>query len=263
MTLQSNTRLLVVAEQGIGDTFQFARYGALLKRVLGPESTVCLFCSDALADILRLWPGWDAIYSAADKVLPDFDVQIAMMSIPLALMTGTTEDFITGPVRPTLDPGKWPDVRLRVGMCWRGNPAHPNDRNRSVPEALIWPASQRWCKYAQLWSFQFNTERPLDCLPACMDDWVSTAASLAHMDVVVTVDTAIAHLAGSLGVETWLLLSPMCDWRWGVVGDTSKWYPSMRLFRATKLAQWDDVLDQIEKELQCLQRNTKNSFARQ
>jgi hypothetical protein len=143
-------KILVVAEQGIGDTFQFARYGMTLDR-LYPESTFALFCNDSLAEIMGGWPGWDAVYSPKDQELPDFDMQIPLMSIPWLLWQNGLYDFNVPCLVPRLpDGGSYTEPARgmsKIGVCWRGNPDHPHDRFRSMSLLELLPIIEQNPRY--------------------------------------------------------------------------------------------------------------------
>lgn len=249
-----NRRVLVCAEQGAGDLFQYARYGIVLKDLFNVDY-LALFCPNDLAPIMRLWPGWDEIYSPSDGFLPEFDIQIAMMSIPLLIQQrGRGWGMITSPVMPEIKGYKRSDTRKNVGLCWRGNPGHPNDKFRSIHincfRELI--ATTEHSIFAMQYAFN-EFEKTFDMVyPTWEIDWMETARQIKMMDLLITCDTAVAHLAGSLGIPTWILLPLNSDFRWGVGAVTTYWYKSVRLFRQKTLGEWGPVIEEVMEELKKL-----------
>lgn len=244
-------RLLVLAEQGLGDAIMFARYAAVL-RARGADVTIA--CDPRLVPLLK---------QAANVVpngrqLPEHDLWVDQMSLPLHC--GTTLDTIPSPA-PYLsaDPGavaRWTarlPARLaatkRIGVAWAGNPLHSNDANRSCPTELF--AALGGLGSVQLISLQVG-KRAAEASQLGIEDWsplltdyAATAGLVANLDLVVTVDTSVAHLAAAMGIPTWILL-PFCpDWRWLQHRPDSPWYDSIRLFRQSQPGDWTDVRDAI------------------
>jgi tetratricopeptide (TPR) repeat protein len=256
--------ILVYAEQGLGDTLQFVRYAAVMKRQGG---TVIVACQPALVRLLTGCPGVDRVV-AKDSPLPPFDVQAPLLSLPGLL--GTTLDTIPREV-PYLAAA--PDLvehwrrelssvgGFRVGIAWQGNPAYSADRLRSVPLTHFTRLAR--LDGVRLISLQKGpgTEQlaalPTDCpvldLGARLDEtsgaFMDTAAAMANLDLVVTSDTAVPHLAGALAVPTWVALPLVPDWRWLLGREDSPWYPTMRLFRQREAGDWDEVFGRIAEEL--------------
>lgn len=255
--------VLVCAEQGTGDLFQYARYIRELKNLFHIPTRVALFCPDNMVSIISKWPGCEEIYSPASGALPEFDFQIAMMSIP-SLLHQRGRDFLIPPVAPRIVGGKRCFVDKYVGLCWRGNPNHPNDEFRSIGvnplkdllKTFLYPNAPIF------YSFQADpTQEEIGILPivfsGCGLSWEGTATELLGLDLLITCDTAVAHMAGSLGVRTWILLPLNSDFRWGVDGNTTPLYPSVRLFRQEKLGDWEPVIQEVTGELEKM--NEKNS----
>lgn len=134
----------------------------------------------------------------------------------------------------------------RIGLCWKGSPTHTNDRLRSIPDqqamTLFSVPGVEWQ------SLQYKVPVPESCLPCPTGDFRDTAEAIASCDLVITVDTSVAHLAGSLGVETWLLLPVLAEWRWMQDREDSPWYPSMRLVRQDE-GGWGPLLDRVRADL--------------
>jgi len=229
-------RLLVHAGQGMGDTIMFARY---LPRLVAMGARVTLACAAALVPLLRRIPGIDAVPRAAGY--PPHDTWVDQMCLPRLL----------GPP----DPGPYlcadPVERRsgRVGLVWAGNPAHANDHRRSLPEAAA------RALLAALHGLEVVPLQPgpraaaLGLAAPDLPDWAATARVVAGLDLVVTVDTACAHLAGALGVPVWILLPHAPDWRWQLNRADSPWYGSARLFRQTRPGDWAGVVDEVAAAL--------------
>jgi Flp pilus assembly protein TadD len=254
-------RLLLQCEQGLGDTLQFVRYA---RRVQERGARVMLHCPDRLIGVLRSCAGLDQLIPL-NLAPPPFDLRVPLMSLPRLL--GTRMDSIPAAI-PYLwaDPSltkKWhallPGSEFKVGIVWQGNPKHPKDRERSVPLSVFEPLSR--VPGVRLVSLQVgpgqeqieaNGERlrVMDLGsrfdPAGFHD---VAAVVQSLDLVVTVDSAIAHLAGALGVRTWIALPFVPDWRWLLDRDDSPWYPSVRLFRQQRNGDWESVFARMADAL--------------
>jgi tetratricopeptide (TPR) repeat protein len=255
--------LLLHAEQGLGDTVQFARY-AILAAARGAR--VVLAVQPPLRALLtRL--GTDVCVMAEDLPLPPTDFHCSLMSAPLAF--GTTAATIAAPV-PYLsaDPQRVRRWRLRlgddgfkVGLCWQGKPDYLNV-GRFVPLAQFHRlAAVPGVRLISLQKYQGTEE--LDAMPEGMkvetlgeefdagpDAFVDSAAIISTLDLVITPDTALGHLAGALGRSTWLLLKYSPDWRWMQDGTSSSWYPAHRLFRQTRPGDWDGVFHRLREALE-------------
>lgn len=218
--------LLIAPEQGLGDQIQFARYAPLLK-ARGTE--VALVCSPAL---IRLFEPLGVRIVSRRAPPPRTEAWTLMGSLPLRM--GTRLETIPPPIPIRA----WPKTRGGVGVVTRGNPGHPNDRNRSLSD---------------------EAAQALLALPGAISlavedtgvrDMQETAEIVAGLDLVISADTAVAHLAASLGKPTWVLLSAIkTDWRWGRRGETTPWYPSARLFRQSAPGDWMGVMDEVKRAL--------------
>lgn len=252
--------VLLHAEQGLGDTIQFVRYVPL---VAARGATVILEAPVKLMRLLSGLPGVHKMIACGDE-LPPFDMQCPLLSLPLAC--GTTLESIPNQV-PYLHAddelrSKWKTRlnsggRLKVGLAWAGSPTHRNDHNRSIPFDRLLPLLD--VPGTAFYSLQVGpavqdlerlgvSGRVRDLSP----DFAETAAVLAELDLLITVDTSIAHLAGALGVRTWLLLAYASDWRWLLDREDSPWYPSMRLFRQSEPKDWPGVAGRVAEELRIL-----------
>jgi tetratricopeptide (TPR) repeat protein len=258
----AGSTVLLHTEQGLGDHIQFCRYASLVSARGGK---VLLETPQRLLRILSRLAGVDQLVIPGDP-LPDFDVHCPIMSLPLAF--GTTIDTIPSAASYlTPDPGLvaiWRErlahVRGRkIGVVWRGSPSHQRDRYRSVDPALF--AHVLATPGLNVVSVQKNG-RPdeLSALGAkslfdagpLLDDFSETAGLIANLDLVISVDTSVCHLAGALGVPTWTILDFAADWRWLTDRHDSPWYPTMRLFRQAKIGEWKDVFERVAVDLQSL-----------
>ncbi|MBV8635563.1 MAG: tetratricopeptide repeat protein [Burkholderiaceae bacterium] len=258
--------IVLCHEQGYGDTIQFIRYAPLLKR-LG-AARVSLVCPAPLAPLMTRATGVDQVFDAYEAV-PRHDLHALTMSLPHYL--GTRMDNI--PARlPYLSPDpqrvrQWghalPEQGIKIGLAWKGNERHRNDANRSLPQLDI---------LAPLWQVQgvqfisvqkgrgedearaASPHQPLVALGHTIADFADLAAVISQLDLIVTVDTAIAHLAGALGKLCWVLLPAYgTDWRWLREREDSPWYPgTMRLFRQRQAGDWRPVVERLAAELELL-----------
>ena len=247
--------LLVWVEQGLGDTLQFARYLPMARALGGRVLFQTYAC---LKGLLESVPGADQVLTENDE-LPPFDLHAPLLDLP-ALFGSTPEDL--PPPAPLGPPaGHVPPEALRrelqgpgrkAGLVWAGSPVHKDDARRSLDPALLAPLAAvpgtRWL------SLQMEP-RSMPPLPGLVDlaagfrNFSDTAWALAQLDLVVTVDTAVAHLAGSMGVRTHLLLPFFPDWRWLMAGSACPWYPSVRIHRQPSPGAWGPVLADLAREL--------------
>lgn len=251
--------ILLHAEQGFGDTIQFIRY---LPMVLAKGGKVVLEIPD---DLMPLIGAGDTVtLLSRGQPLPRFDVHCPLMSLAGAF--GTTLATIPADVpylrAPVARIEKW-RVRLprgngpRIGLVWSGKPSHKNDRNRSIPLARLAPLlAQSRCRFVSLQKEIRAPDRvELSKFPAlihlgdALGDFADTAGAIHGLDLVIAVDTAVAHLAGAMGKPLWLLLPAIGDWRWLVTREDSPWYPSARLFRQPPGGDWDGVIARLATAL--------------
>jgi tetratricopeptide (TPR) repeat protein len=261
-----NRSILLYTEQGLGDALQFIRYAP---RIQARGATVIVCCEARMVPILRTCAGIDQFCDPAGQP-PHFDFYASLLSLPgiFAADADPTASQVPYLAAPPGLVDQWrrrlaPDGRLRVGINWQGNPAYGNDHHRSIPLAAFAPLAQ--VEGVRLISLQkgLGVEQ-LTSAPFAVADlgsqldlgdaaFCETAAVIANLDLVITSDTAVAHLAGALGANVWLALSKACDWRW-LFSDRqdSAWYPTMRLFRQPKLDRWNDVFERMAGELPAL-----------
>jgi Tfp pilus assembly protein PilF len=254
--------ILLHPEQGIGDMIQFARF---IPQVAARGGRVILESPVQTLRLFRDLPGvWQLVERG--KTLPDFDVQCPLMS--LAYVFGVTEQTISREV-PYLraDPElarQWAgrfeaaDNRLRIGLAWAGRPEHAKDRSRSMKLEQFAPLAS--VENAAFYSLQMGEAAAQAANPPSglqLTDWTKdlrdfadTAAIIDHLELLVTVDTSVAHLAAAMGKRVWLLLPLIPDWRWMLDRSDSPWYPTMRLFRQTTRGDWARVLQRVAAAIQ-------------
>jgi tetratricopeptide (TPR) repeat protein len=249
--------ILLYAEQGFGDTIQFVRYAPFVKNRGG---SVIVECQPGLRHLLETVEGIDQVVGRGDP-LPPFDCHASLMSLPRIFNSVPMRERFDIPylfpdsdatekwralLRRDLDPGFF-----RVGLTWAGNPGHRNDRKRSVPpeqfnsladlDRVAWFALQKEARS--------QPELPFTALPAEIPDFAETAAAILNLDLIISVDTAVAHLAGALGKPVWTLLPHAPDWRWMMDREDTPWYPTMRLFRQPRRGDWAPVIETLRREL--------------
>jgi tetratricopeptide (TPR) repeat protein len=250
--------LMVLAEQGLGDTLHFIRYLDVLKSY---EGTVYVDVHAELAPLLRA-SGFTGVI-ARPAELPRCDYRIPLLSLPRVL--GTTLETIPRRV-PYLaaDPrslklwrSRVPSTEIfKVGIVWQGNPEYMFDHWRSIPLAEFAPLSKiagvQWFSLQKGAAAKQVTSAPLplvDWAPA-LETFLDTAAAICNLDLVITCDTAVAHLAGGLGLPVWLALPKPAEWRWLTDRSDSPWYPTMRLFRQPRRGDWASVFAEMAGELE-------------
>jgi tetratricopeptide (TPR) repeat protein len=253
--LQGRT-ILLHAEQGYGDTLQFCRYAPL---VAAAGATVLLEVQRGLEPALAGLEGVSRLLAQGDA-LPEFDCHCPLLSLPLAF--GTELPTIPAPPRYlSAAPERVAHWRAklgerrrpRIGVVWAGNASFGNDHHRSVPLEFFAALLSLPAQFVALQKELRATDRPafearqgeLTWFGDELRDFGDTAALVEHMDLVVSVDTAVAHLAGALGKPLWLMLPVNSDWRWLLAREDSPWYPSARLFRQARLGDWPAVVDRV------------------
>lgn len=251
-------RILLHAEQGLGDSLQFLRYVPLVQAAGG---RVILDLPANLRRLAAQLPGLEALVNTGDP-LPAFDCYCPLMSLPLAL--GTRLETIPARVPYLAPPAEalakaarlaWPERKLRVGLAWTGNPSHPKNRSRSVSLDLLTPLfGMEGIEFFSLQMGQAAADLaarklPVTDLAPATGDMADTAAQMAYLDLVISIDTSMAHLAGALGRPVWVLLCSVPDWRWLLDREDSPWYPTARLFRQPKAGDWAAVIERVRAEL--------------
>ncbi|WP_158926655.1 tetratricopeptide repeat protein [Acidisphaera sp. S103] len=252
--------ILLSTEQGFGDAIQFVRY---VPMVAARGATVLLEVQRGLGTLFQSIPGVTQLFEPGDP-LPHFDLHCSLMSLPAAFGTGLQAIPSTMPYLAA-DPAlvaAWSDKlgpwqKMRIGLAWSGSLQHADDRNRSIPLSLLAPLLKRTdiaCHVIQRDIHDADRQTMAD-FPALSDhsasltDFAQTAALIASMDMIVSVDTAVTHLAGALNMSTWVMLAHSADWRWMRDRDDSPWYPSLRLFRQKRRGDWHTVIGQVSDNL--------------
>jgi Flp pilus assembly protein TadD len=245
-------RILLHCEQGYGDIIQFARYATLVARRGGE---VILGCPPALSSLLKTVPGVSEIATTPGGL--EFDVHAPLMSLPAIFATTVANIPATGPYL-TAPPGPPAGVLpaapgFKVGIVWAGDPANKNDRRRSVTLEHFLPLVKMpgiICYSLQVGARTADLNHPefagrIVELGGGFHDFADTARAVAELDLIITVDTALAHLAGALGKPVWLLLPYEAEWRWMLEREDSPWYPTMRLFRQSAPGDWKGLFERL------------------
>lgn len=258
--------ILLWCEQGFGDTLLFVRFAIQLKRQ--GASKVLLLCQTELAALLQSIPEIDQVLIKGDEI-PAYDYQSALLSVPLFLET--TQETIPVDVPFVVPPVErqqyWHDFLSgsegkKIGLNWSGNLNFPKDEFRSIPLETFLPLGE--VPGVQLVSLQqvngldqiaplqasWNLLQPGAEYQAETGNFTEVAALIQNLDLVITSDTAVAHLAGCLGVPVWILVSRLPEWRWLLDRTDSPWYPTARLFRQTHLGEWKPVMAEVKVALE-------------
>lgn len=255
--------ILLHSEQGLGDAIQFVRYAPL---IADRGWRVFLSCFRPLARLFRRLPSVEKVLVHGEDAFPETDARAPLMSLPRIF--GTT--LVTIPALVpylTVDPADADAWRARlasypgrkVGLVWAGNPQYIYDSSRSMPVEFFRRLAD--VPDVTFFSLQFGEAAPAFValsgdrfvdLSRDLGDFLNTAAIIANMDLVISTDTSVAHLAGALGGRVWTLLSTVADWRWFEEREDRPWYPTMRLFRQTETGDWAGVMARVRAELALL-----------
>lgn len=254
--------IFLYGEQGLGDNIQFLRY---VEPVADMAQSVVVMVLDALEPLVAPVLPANCRLLPQNSPLPAIDFHCSLMSLPALL--GTTLETIPAHVpyvraepetvaswRKRMDPGA-----LNVGIAWAGNPKHENDRNRSMALATFRAVDTEGCRFLTAQPDVRESDRPVLATWARAADFgrdlrnfADTAAYFEALDLVITVDTSVAHLAGALGRPVWILLPHGPDWRWMVEREDSPWYPTARLYRQPRRGDWAAVLERVRADLAAL-----------
>jgi tetratricopeptide (TPR) repeat protein len=248
-------RIMLHAEQGYGDTIQFIRYARLLAE---RGARVVLYCQETIRELMSTATGLEQAVADVRK-LPAFDMWCPLLSLPKRF--GTTFETIPADV-PYLRAeerrvSEWGQrVRddppgMRVGLCWAGSRSNPNHVRRSISPDELSPLGQ--VGGIVLYSLQVDAAGPVTSVPfidhtSAIRDFADAAALMAHLDLVISVDTSAAHLAGALGKEVWTLIPSVPEWRWLMNRSDCPWYPTMRLIRKGP-ESWRELVQKVADEL--------------
>jgi tetratricopeptide (TPR) repeat protein len=250
--------IVLYGEQGLGDSLQFLRYVPMVQAAGG---RVILDIPPNLRRLAAQIPGLAALVSTGEP-LPRFDCRCPLLSLPLAF--ATTLETIPARVPYLAAPPEalqaaaalpWPAEGLRVGLAWTGKASHPKNRARSVSLELLEPLFN--LEGVHFYSLMIGEavaelaarKAPVTNLAPFTRDMADTAAQMAQMDLILSIDTSIAHLAGALGRPLWVLLCHPPDWRWLLDREDCPWYPTARLFRQTRTGDWSQVIEKLRCEL--------------
>lgn len=265
--------ILLMHEQGYGDAIQFLRFA---KDLQNQGARVAVFVVDALK---RLFGSMEPPVKLVGftEFLPKCDFAYLMMSLPHALGVDTVEQipgyqhYLSALPEDVekwgqrlaqrideLHAGKTTRPRLKVGLVWAGNPEHAGDRKRSIPVNALGPLlDMQDVQFVSLQKsdkkierYQLGNETRIITLVDECEDFADTAGIIANLDLVVSVDTSVLHLAGALGAPAWALLANVPDWRWLEHRSDSPWYPGMRLIRQANNFDWTDVIEEVKKGLE-------------
>jgi hypothetical protein len=253
---QNCKRVLLYPEQGVGDSLMCIRYAKEI------NATTMLECSE---DIIPLFKDFvDEIY-VFGKAPSNFDYHCSLVGLPEIFGANLNnicgDAYLSGSLSASSDWDKYKG--LKIGICWAGNPIHPNDENRScplkffedigkIPEVILFSLQKEHLIRKNGANLNAGAEVELIDMSEFMNDWNKTASIIANMDLIVTVDTALAHLSGGMGKPTWILLPNNSDWRWGKFGETTPWYSSVRLFRQKEKGNWKSVFKSLLNEIKNL-----------
>ncbi|GAB4137842.1 MAG: tetratricopeptide repeat protein [Planctomycetaceae bacterium] len=269
----SGRTVLLDWEQGLGDSLQFVRFAKIVQQQGG---TVILRCQPPLATLLRKTPGIEQLVADGEP-LPDFDVYAPLMSLPFLLNLKTDSlpkcvpyVFAESELVKHWSPQIATENGFRIGICWRGNPGHHRDQFRSIPLAEFQTLSSvphlRFFSL-QKGSLKQNEQHTAEMLSLIdfgdqLDEqhgpFMDTAAIMQNLDLVITADTAVAHLAGAMGIPVCVLLCDIPEWRWQLKRTDSPWYPTMRLYRQTSLGDWSGVFQELATDLAGLISHLQN-----
>lgn len=251
--------VFIFNEQGYGDSIQFCRYATLAKKA---GAKVIYEVEDALLPLLATLDGVDRLIKVGEQ-LPKFDYYCPAMSLPIGF--GTDINSVPSSI-PYLraDEEKirnWANklgvkTRPRVGLCWSGSPTHKGDKQRSIPLAELLAYLPAGIDYISLQkqirpsdTIALNQISEIRLFTEDLRDFSDTAALASTLDLIITVDTSAAHLAGALGLNTWVLLPHTPDWRWMLTRSDSPWYPTVKLYRQDHIGDWTSVLSKIGRDL--------------
>jgi hypothetical protein len=238
--------LLLYHEQGAGDFIMFLRFLSMIRKQYKPDH-ILLEVPSEFFSLIEVQESLDAdlIFSSDSDVIPDADFRCSLASLPHWL--GIDPTTLDGSQYLAAAAGSSTSTTPRIGYCWQGSSWHGRDWQRSIP--LEWFRELMHVEGQTAVSLQKGWNRSGDVEDSNLDTWLDTATVVSGLDLVVTVDTSVAHLAGAMGKPTLLLLSKIPDWRWRLDGDQSAWYASMILFRQAEAENWSPVITNVKREI--------------
>lgn len=247
--------ILLHAEQGLGDTIQFCRYAPM---VAARGARTILEVQKPLVELMRTLAGPASVIARGDA-LPDFDLHCPLLSLPLAFRTELGTIPAQTPYLRAPSCVDWEErlgaKRPRIGLVWSGNPGHKRDRDRSIPLYALLPLLDADATFVSLQKDVRAADAAVLKETAVIDvaseltTFADTAALVSALDLVIAVDTSVAHLTGALGKPLWLLLQQVPDWRWLTDRPDSPWYPAARLFRQDATRAWGPVVARVRDAL--------------
>ena len=267
----NNKRLLIYDEQGFGDTIQFCRFTKILAKKYSVD--ISIECKAEIYPLLKNNLNYNNIFVRNEKVYSsnDFDYKLSFLSLPKYLgidenNLGIKRPYIKADSEKKLNLSEG-NKRKKIGIVWSGNPIHENDKYRSIKLSRLVKVLKQFD--FQLFSLQKLSENDsaneilsrnnIVNLSPDIFNFNDTANFINGLDLVISVDTSAAHLAGAMMKSVWILLPKNSDWRWGIAGNTTAWYPTAKLFRQTKLGDWTDVFSRLKEELKVFEINDKQT----
>jgi tetratricopeptide (TPR) repeat protein len=256
-------RILLYPEQGLSDALLFVRFARELKR---RGATVIVLCQALLKELLRAVDFVDEVVAEGEK-LPAFDVHASLVSLPHLcrpdfVALSTEPPYLRAPDESRIKLGHVGGAKLRIGLYWAAMPGQTQDRQRSVPFPQLLALSGD--PELLIFSLQggvhqkdiqtFGAGGLVHDVGRGIFDFAEAATALSQLDLLVSIDAPVAHLAAAMGVKTWVLLPAAADWRWQLGGAGAPWYPSARLFRQSVPGDWSDVLAAVRRELDTLKK---------
>ncbi|RMH35253.1 MAG: tetratricopeptide repeat protein [Gammaproteobacteria bacterium] len=262
--------ILVRHEQGFGDVIQFVRFLPLVRKRC---ASLLFVCQKGLIPLLEKFPGVDEIFSDTNEALQKADYFVPLLDIPKFILSDENDiPSRSGYIEPPRNyKCKWQPFfssikGLKIGVVWAGNPNHTNDKNRSIHFQIFQKifydknifvfSLQKGSAAKDACNFKPGSTIFLDLGPY-IEDFADTSAIIKHLDLVICVDTSVAHLAGAMGKQVWTLLPFAPDWRWQLDREDTPWYNSMKLYRQPAPGDWDSVIKQVENDLQEIIKTTK------
>lgn len=258
-------RILLYPEQGLSDVLLFVRFARELKR---RGATVIVLCQALLKDLLRSADYIDEVVAEGETV-PAFDLHASLVSLPHLCRAdfsalASEPPYLTAPGESRIKLGRLAQAKLRIGIYWAAMPGQAQDRQRSVPfeqflaltgdPELLFFSLQGGVHQKDIQVF--GAGGLVHDVGRGIFDFAEAATALSQLDLLISIDAPVAHLAAAMGVKTWVMLPSTADWRWQLGGATASWYPSARLFRQTVPGTWHDVFMDVKHELDSLKKAT-------
>jgi tetratricopeptide (TPR) repeat protein len=258
-------RILLYPEQGLSDVLLFVRFARELKR---RGATVIVLCQALLKDLLRSADYIDEVVAEGEAV-PEFDLHASLVSLPHLCRAdfaalAAEPPYLRAPGESRIKLGRLERAKLRIGIYWAAMPGQAQDRQRSVPfEQFLALTGDPELLFFSLQGGVHQKDIQASGAGGLVHDvgrgifdFAEAATALSQLDLLLSIDAPVAHLAAAMGVKTWVLLPSTADWRWQLGGVQASWYPSARLFRQTVSGAWHDVFMDVQRELDALKKAT-------